>query len=54
MDDPGKRNCEEYIIEKGDYLIFTLKNWQSKIESIKDIFYQLLQHGDADKSKCIE
>jgi len=50
-----KYNYKESIIEKGEYLSETLKNWRSKTDCIKDIFYEMVKDERVDKKKpCVE
>lgn len=50
-----KYNYERYIIEKGEYLTATLKDWRSKTNLIKDIFHELMMDTRVDQnSDCIE
>jgi hypothetical protein len=46
-----KYNCEEYIIEKGEYLAVTIADWRKKIDCIKDVFHDMMEDDRADKSK---
>ncbi len=47
--------CNRYEIERGEYLAITLKDWQTKTDSIKEIFHELMQDKRSDHSKpCIE
>jgi hypothetical protein len=46
-----KYNCNRYIIERGDYLTIALADWQTKTDSIKDVFDQLVKDNRTDKSK---
>ncbi|MEJ7677834.1 MAG: hypothetical protein WKG06_08200 [Segetibacter sp.] len=50
-----KYNCKRYTIEKSEYLMVTIKDWRKKIDSIKEVFHQMMQDGHIDKTKpCIE
>lgn len=50
-----KYNCERYIIEKGEYVMTTLKDWRSKTDIIKDIFREIMTDTRVDpNSYCIE
>lgn len=50
-----KYNCRRYVIEKGDYLTVTIRDWRTKTDSIKDVFHQMVQDDRADCSKpCVE
>jgi len=50
-----KYDCERYIIEKGEYLMKTLKDWRLKTDLIKDIFHELMTDTGVDQnSECIE
>ncbi len=44
-----KYNYERYIIEKGEYLTATLKDWRSKTNLIKDIFHELMMDTRVDQ-----
>src|SRR3954469_1636796 len=47
--------CNRYVIESGDYLTISVKEWKKKTDSIKGIFHELMQDPRTDKSKsCIE
>jgi predicted transcriptional regulator YdeE len=42
-------------IEKGEYLCKTLKNWQTQTDCIKDLFHEMMEDKNADRTKpCIE
>lgn len=43
--------CERFIIEKGEYLTVTLKDWMTKTDSIKDVFGEMMRDGRVDKMK---
>lgn len=47
----AKYNCEKYLIEKGEYLITTVKDWKQKTHTIKDVFSDIVQHANADTAK---
>src|SRR5688500_4052974 len=36
--------CERYIIEPGDYLSITVKDWRPKTDAIKSVFDELYKH----------
>ncbi len=46
-----KYHCEEHIIEKGDYLGETVKDWRNKTDCIKDVFKDILRDGRVDATK---
>ncbi len=46
-----KYNCEELKIESGNYLAIPLHEWRKNLNSIKDLFSELLQDTRADKTK---
>ena len=48
-------NGEVFKIEAGNYLAVTLKEWQTKTDSIKTIFHDMMQDDRIDLGKpCIE
>lgn len=47
----AKYNCEEYTIEKGEYLTVTVAGWQQKTDTIKDAFSEMMQDARVDKAK---
>jgi len=48
-------NYREYVVEKGNYLSVTIKDWMQKINAIKEVFHELMQDERADLSKwCVE
>jgi len=50
-----KYNCEEYTIEKGEYLMELIRDWRKKTDSIKDVFHEMMQDSRFDNtSQCIE
>jgi hypothetical protein len=50
-----KYNCKRYTVEKGDYLIETVRDWRKKTDMIKDVFQHMMQDPRADTSKpCVE
>ena len=55
---PGEAAKYEYetlVIEKGEYYSEPIKNWHSRIDSIKDVFHDMMESGKTDSSKpCIE
>jgi predicted transcriptional regulator YdeE len=50
-----KYNCERYTIEKGEYLISAVVNWRQQLNTINDVFHEMMQEKNIDKTKpCIE
>jgi DinB superfamily len=50
-----KYGCESYTMKKGDYLAVTIKDWYSKLDTIKEVFHEMMQDKRADNTKpCIE
>ena len=50
-----KYNCDRFMIEKGEYLIVTVKDWRKKIHSLKDVFTQIMHDNQYDDTKpCVE
>jgi len=50
-----KYQCNDYVIEGGEYLTIAIADWQPKTDSIKDVFGELMKDNRTDKSKpCIE
>jgi hypothetical protein len=46
---------DEYVVEKGLYLVESLKDWRTKLDSIKDIFDKMMKDDRVDLAKqCIE
>jgi predicted transcriptional regulator YdeE len=42
-------------IERGDYIVVTVNDWQSKTDKLKDVFHEMMQNKETDNSKpCIE
>lgn len=53
--EPKKYNLEEYIIERGDYLMAPVKDWRKKMDCIKDVFNEIMQDKRCDETKpCVE
>jgi hypothetical protein len=57
--DPGmeKRNwpgCEEFILEKGDYLVEMVRNWREDSSSIGTAFRKLTQTEAVIRFPCVE
>jgi predicted transcriptional regulator YdeE len=48
-----KLHYSRYVIEKGEYLSVTLKNWMSKTDCIKNIFHEMMQDSRADLTKQV-
>jgi hypothetical protein len=54
-DDAKEYNLESYTIEKGDYLSIAITGWQTKLDTIKDVFGELMRDSRTDKSSpCVE
>lgn len=50
-----KLNLMRYTISKGEYNTVTVTKWRDKLDSIKDIFQEMMKHHSADLSQpCIE
>lgn len=50
-----KYNCERYTIEKGEYLAEVIKDWRLKMDSIKDVFTEMMRDSQFDGTKhCVE
>jgi hypothetical protein len=50
-----KLNLGRYTISKGEYNIVTVTKWRDKLDSIKDIFHEMMKEKSADLSQpCIE
>src|SRR5688500_7550240 len=43
--------CQRYVIEPGDYLCVTVRDWRPKTGSIKSVFDELYKHALADRKK---
>ncbi len=53
--EPKKYGYPEKIIPKGEYLTETVRNWQSKTDSIKDVFAEMMKDPRVAKGKpCVE
>jgi len=51
----AKYGYTESEIEKGEYLCKALKNWQTQTGCIKDLFHEMMEDENADRTKpCIE
>lgn len=47
--------CESQRIESGEYMIVRIRDWYQHLDSIKDVFHNLMQQPSADLTKpCIE
>lgn len=54
-DEPVKHNYTAYTIDKGEYLSIEILDWMPKVDSIKDVFSELLRHSEASPAGwCIE
>ncbi len=50
-----KYDYDQYLIEKGEYLMEPVKDWRKKTDCIKDIFHTMMEDSRAgDTSTCIE
>jgi hypothetical protein len=50
-----KYNCQNYRIEKGEYLAEYVHDWMTKTDSINQVFHEIMQNEKADCSKpCVE
>lgn len=51
----AKNNCTSYIISKGNYLSVEIQDWMPKVDSIKDVFAELMRHPEASHTAwCVE
>lgn len=51
----NKYALEPWTIESGDYLSVSVINWRDKLDTIKDVFHNLMENTATDKTKpCIE
>src|SRR5262249_44828554 len=48
-----KYNCEQYTIEKGEYLAVPIHDWLKKVDCIKDVFHEMMEDDRADKTKSV-
>ena len=51
---PGEAVQYNYTImriEKGDYWVMIIKDWQSKTDKLKDIFHEMMQSKETDNAK---
>jgi len=54
-DEAAKNNCISYTIPKGNYLSVEILDWMPKVDSIKDVFGELMRHPEASHTAwCIE
>jgi predicted transcriptional regulator YdeE len=54
-DEAKKYNCERYTILKGEYLTVAITHWRTKLESIKEVFHEMMKSSVADlRQPCIE
>jgi len=50
-----KYHCERYIVEKGEYLTETIRDWRKKTDHIGEVFHEMMRDPHVDKTKpCIE
>ncbi len=50
-----KYQCERYIIEKGEYLMVSVRDWRTKTDCIRDVFREIMKDNRISKnSQCIE
>jgi predicted transcriptional regulator YdeE len=52
--EPTQYHLETYIIEKGNYLAATLRDWHKNIHKIKEIFTEITRDSRVRNSPCIE
>lgn len=51
----GKYQCDSAIISSGEYLVVPIYNWTNHLESIKEIFHDMMQDKRIDHTQpCIE
>ena len=43
-----KYNCSRYVIEKGEYVTTTIKDWKKKTHTIKDVFGEMMKENCPD------
>jgi hypothetical protein len=47
--------CESKVVESGEYIVVPIQDWYNHLDSIKDVFHNLMQDPRADLTKpCIE
>lgn len=52
FDGEGKKyGCENYIVEKGEYISASLVDWTSKTHCIKDVFEEIVKDKRVDKTQ---
>lgn len=50
-----KYGCENYTVEKGEYLAITVMDWPKKTDSIKDVFEEMVKDERSDETQpCVE
>lgn len=50
-----KNNCRRYVVEKGMYATQTILSWRSKTDTVKDVFREMMDQPNIDKTKpCVE
>jgi hypothetical protein len=43
--------CDRYIIEEGEYLAVTIRDWRKKTDTIKDVFFEMMRDDRIDRSQ---
>jgi hypothetical protein len=47
--------CESMVIGNGEYMVVAIQDWYNHLDSIKDVFHNLMQDPRADLTKpCVE
>ncbi len=46
-----KYNCETFVIEKGEYLISSLTDWETQTNLINGIFHEMMTDSSIDRTK---
>ncbi len=46
-----KYNCETFVIEKGEYSIMRLNDWETKTNLINEIFHEILSDSSINRTK---
>jgi predicted transcriptional regulator YdeE len=46
-----KYNYKGFVIERGEYVTITLRDWRKKTDCIKDLFHEIMGDSRVDKTK---
>jgi hypothetical protein len=55
VEEAAKSNCGMLVLEKGNYICMTIKDYMKGVQAIEKAFNQLLSHPDIDpQGYCVE